>query len=198
MYSQHGEEKIITDYFKGTGRFLDVGAYDGKTFSNTYRLMELGWSGVCVEPSFSVFKALIENTRNFNIKVVNGAVSPESKLIHFYDSSGDALSTSNLKHKKKWEDGYGSKFIEYYVKTLTFDELFNLFGIDYNFINIDVEGCSYELFLSLVPFIQSGRLPNLTLICIEHDYKASEIENILRPFGFRKLFYNDENIILGK
>jgi len=199
MYSQHGEQEVIVDYFNGTnGRFLDIGSYNGKTFSNIYKLMELGWNGVCIEPSFSVFKALIDNTKQFNVKLINGAVSPESNIIKFFDSNGDALSTSVIKHRDKWKNGYGSIFHEYYIKTITLQEVFDTFGYDFKFINIDIEGCSYELFLSLVPFIKEGILPNLTLICIEHDYKSKEIENILKPFGFNKLFYNDENIILGK
>lgn len=50
--SQYGEGRWIAEHFAGrVGRFLDVGAFDGKTFSNTWRLAQEGWFGVCVEPS---------------------------------------------------------------------------------------------------------------------------------------------------
>ena len=61
MYSQGGEEKVIVEYFDGyRGTFLDIGAFDGKTFSNTKRLSDLGWRGVLVEPAPKPFFALIE------------------------------------------------------------------------------------------------------------------------------------------
>ncbi len=52
MYSQNNEEKFILEHFKNRkGKFLDIGAYDGKTFSNTFALVELGWSGLEIEAS---------------------------------------------------------------------------------------------------------------------------------------------------
>ena len=53
-YSQLGEQDIILNYFNGKqGTFLDIGANDGKTFSNSYALSLLGWKGVCVDVAFS-------------------------------------------------------------------------------------------------------------------------------------------------
>jgi hypothetical protein len=38
------------------GTFVDLGCYDGVTYSNTwYFERKLGWSGVCVEPNPTVF-----------------------------------------------------------------------------------------------------------------------------------------------
>jgi hypothetical protein len=51
-YSQHGEQEVILKYFAGTqGTFLDIGANDGVTFSNTYALQLMGWRGVLVDAS---------------------------------------------------------------------------------------------------------------------------------------------------
>jgi FkbM family methyltransferase len=44
---------------KRNGVFVDVGAYDGKTLSNTYMFEKyLGWRGICVEPLPGPFQAL--------------------------------------------------------------------------------------------------------------------------------------------
>jgi len=51
-FSQGPEEWLIRDFFndRRDGVFLDVGAYDAKRWSNTYRLEhDLGWSGVAVD-----------------------------------------------------------------------------------------------------------------------------------------------------
>ena len=49
--SQHGEELVIWEFFAGQrcGFFVEIGAYDGVTFSNTYLLEAAGWNGILVE-----------------------------------------------------------------------------------------------------------------------------------------------------
>ena len=61
MYSQNKEEQVILDYFGFLqGTFLDIGANDGVTFSNTKMLAERGWKGVLVEPSPKAYAKLKE------------------------------------------------------------------------------------------------------------------------------------------
>jgi len=49
--AQEGEDILIYDFFKNDkpGFFVEAGAYDGVTFSNTYLLESLGWRGLLVE-----------------------------------------------------------------------------------------------------------------------------------------------------
>jgi FkbM family methyltransferase len=51
MPSQHGEDVVLWRYFQGrrNGFFIEIGAYDGVTFSNTYMLEAAGWNGILVE-----------------------------------------------------------------------------------------------------------------------------------------------------
>lgn len=59
MYSQHNEEEVILDFFgNAKGKFLDVGAHDGETHSNTLALAERGWAGVLMEPGHDAYEAL--------------------------------------------------------------------------------------------------------------------------------------------
>ncbi len=53
MPSQNGEDVLIHKFFDGrrTGIYVEVGAYDGVGFSNTYFLDALGWEGILVEPA---------------------------------------------------------------------------------------------------------------------------------------------------
>jgi len=69
MYSQYNEEDTILEYFKDkVGTFMDIGAGDGVTDSNTHRLSELGWNGICIEYDGILFKRLEENyVDSFNI-----------------------------------------------------------------------------------------------------------------------------------
>lgn len=195
MYSQNNEEKVIIDFFKGkVGRFLDIGAYDGKTFSNTLRLAELGWSGVCVEPSPSCFKAMLPiHGNNERIELVNCAVGLNPGIIEFYDSNGDALSTSSVLHKEKWEKGYGSKYYKFYLNMITPKHLLDRFGYDYDFVNIDVESENFDLF-KVFPFEKIKP----RLICVEHDGKFDQMATIMHKMGYGIVDRNGENILFGK
>lgn len=52
MPSQNGEDVLVHRFFGGRrdGFFVEIGAYDGVGFSNTYFLEALGWHGVLIEP----------------------------------------------------------------------------------------------------------------------------------------------------
>lgn len=51
-YSQAGEQTRILEWADGqphAGSFVDLGCYDGVTYSNTAALAERGWSGICID-----------------------------------------------------------------------------------------------------------------------------------------------------
>lgn len=199
-YSQNNEEEIIVGEFARmnvqTGHFLDIGAWDGKGFSNTFRLAELGWSGVCVEPSPSVFPGLIKNhAGNDKIKLVNAAVSPaHAKLVEWFDSGGDAISTTNPAHRDKWEKGWNAKFTSFWIFTMPMAALFDMFGFNYDFINIDVESTNIDLFRAL-PW---AALKQTKVICVEHDGHQHEMATLAKTHGFMPLGMNGENLILTR
>lgn len=63
FYSQAGQDKYLIENIyknKEKGFFIDIGAHDGITYSNTYYLeKELGWSGICIEPNPKIYKQLL-------------------------------------------------------------------------------------------------------------------------------------------
>ena len=63
--SQVDQDRILNEVvFCGmrNGVFVDVGAHDGISFSNTLMFeRELDWTGLCIEPNPDVFPQLIEN-----------------------------------------------------------------------------------------------------------------------------------------
>jgi FkbM family methyltransferase len=196
-YSQSNEEAVIIELLspeKQVGHFLDVGAYDGKTFSNTMRLAELGWSGVCVEPSPSVFPGLLKNhDGNPRITCVNAAVAVRGGWLEFYDSNGDALSTSCQAHRERWLAAQ-VPFKKLLVYAVTWDMLLERFGTAFEFVNVDVEGVSFELF-SAMPL---QKLSHTRALCVEHDGHVAEIHDHAQRFGFRYVVHNNENVILTR
>ncbi len=62
--SQIGQDKWVAEYFnqKKDGFFLDIGAYDGVWWNNTYYLeKELGWKGICFEAGLPHYQKLAKN-----------------------------------------------------------------------------------------------------------------------------------------
>lgn len=197
-YSQHGEEEVIVELLgagRRIGHFLDVGAYDGKTFSNTLRLAELGWSGVCVEPSPSVFPALLKlHADNPKIAVVNAALASRAGFMDFYDANGDALSTFDEGHRARWTAAAQVPFRKLSVYAVTWELLLNAFSYDFDFINLDVEGISADLFM-LMPL---QRLAKTQAIIVEHDGRLAEIQQFAGRFGFHYHWHNGENMVVAR
>ena len=80
------ENKIIEIFqSKKNGYFVDIGAHDGLSISNTKILEDLGWSGICIEPHPKVFKSLIENR---TCECINCAIWNEDTKIKFLSLSG--------------------------------------------------------------------------------------------------------------
>jgi FkbM family methyltransferase len=192
MYSQNDEEKYILEFFNNleTGKFLDIGSYDGVRFSNTYALVLKGWKGKEIEPSKHIFPKLQKNLKDFKVELVNKAVGLEDGQLEFWDSD-DAVSTFDEEHKNKWEKKV--KFDKIKVEVISLDTLLNEES-DYDFINLDVEGLNFELFKN-IPF---EKLTKLKLICVEHDKRYEEMLEIIKPYGFKQINLNRENVIFGR
>jgi FkbM family methyltransferase len=190
MHSQNLEEQFITDYYgQSTGRLLDIGAYDGETFSNTYALIDQGWSGVMVEASPQVFVALQRKLKGFKVELLNTCITTgEETLIDFYDNGG-AVATPNVANFKKWEKH--AEFEKIHVMSMHYARIIEKFGADFDMVNIDVEGGSTDLFLALYDI-----MPQVSLWCVEHDGNYAQIK--AKASGLTELHRNGENIILAK
>lgn len=196
-YSQNNEQEIILKYFAGKpiGKFIEIGAYHPKVFSNTRALYEMGWSGVYVEPSAPCFKHFIdEYATEKRITLLNVAIAEKEGTVVFYESGGDAISTTSIAHKQKWEAGYKVTYNEIEVPAMAMRRLIDNYGWGIDFLNLDVEGTNLELF-NLVP---DSFWQQLKMLCIEHDGHFAPILARLAPFGFKELARNAENLIMAK
>ena len=196
MYSQNDEELHIAGALPERGTFLDIGAYDGKTFSNTLRLVEKGWTGFCVEPSPSIFNRLFElHKNNTNVCCILAAITHEreAKMATFYDSNGDAIGTLSPDHVTKWSSY--AKFSPFQLWTTPLWVLLSSIGEDYEFVNIDVEGTSVDLFKAFAELYKGTRLK---CVCVEYDGRIDECLQIASTLGLRRIHTTGENIIFVK
>ena len=191
-YSQSAEQGVINSLVGDTGRFLDVGTYNAKIFSNTRKLYERGWAGVMVEPSPANFAGLEkEYGTEERIRLIQATVAPEAGEIDFFDSGGDAISSTDEAHAKRWEAGYDCKFEKIKVKAITWSDLFDMVDPAFGFVNIVTESTNLEL-LQTFPF----GICNPMCMCIEHDNHVAEMMTVLGPYGFRVVYQSGENIVV--
>ena len=194
-YSQYGEQRHIQRFFGNTvGRFLEIGAYDGVSFSNTRALVERGWGGVMVEPDPYAFAGLLTHIgERPGIELVNAALANTGGLLRFYSSDGDALSSSSAEHCEKWRKGWKVTFKPFYTVAVTVPQLLAAFPGPYDFVSLDVEGTNWELLQQLPLSAMKTRL-----ICVEYDSGLEAIRRWLASAGLsRVLVVNGTNLIAG-
>ena len=187
--SQYGQDKFIVEYFKfmKNGVFIDIGANDGKTLSNTYFLeKELSWSGIAIEPSPKVFKRLETNR---SCTLLNACISDKSGTAEFLELSGHTEMLSglvakyDLRHIKRIDDEIkefsGEKN---YIKVPCYklEDVIKEQGLNkINYLNIDIEGGEFDV-LKSIDFTNI----DIDIIGIENNYKEDNIKNYLHQYGY--------------
>lgn len=145
-YSQSNEQAMILEWAErhGPGRFLDVGAADGVTASNTRALALAGWSGVCIEPAATQFQSLANlYADREDVECVLAALVVERQPLLRFHMSADLVSTSVDAYRDKWASLVD--FNSVYVAAVTVDELLAVLPGPYDLISIDVEGGTLAL-----------------------------------------------------
>lgn len=196
-YSQNQEDKHIASYFKGAiGRLLDLGANDGKTFSNSLHFIENGWEAVLVEPSKTCLEKIEAlHGKNKKVQVIPVAVGTETGTFIMHESGshlgqGDTSLVSTLveSEKKRWAN---EEFTEVEVQCYSYDDLMKKVGsTHFDYISIDIEGMDYHV-LSQID------LTNVSCVCVEHNGVNTEAYiKYCKGFGMRILHNNNENVIM--
>lgn len=173
--SQYGEHEHILRYFgEYLGRFLDIGAHDGKIFSNSWPLADRGWSGVAVEPSSWVFPYLADNyTGNDRVELVNAAITSKPGLLDWWDCKGDCFSTLEQAHRDKIAD---QRFTRMSIAGVSVEQLLARFPGEFDFVNIDVEGNNLDVLAAI------GARLRPRMICVELDPEAPITAEVARLF----------------
>lgn len=200
MYvSQLGQDRFIDEYFgqKENLTFLDIGAHDGVTISNTIFLeKQRNWNGMCIEAQPSEFEKLKLN-RNcicVNVAVSNFEGETDFTYVEGYANmlSGisDDYNKTHMERIKGEVNYYGGKIntIKVPVKKLqTVLEEHSMLNID--FCSIDTEGSEFNIIQS-IDFDKT----NIKVFIIENNYKETNIQEYLETKGYslhKKLEWDD-------
>lgn len=192
-YSQDREQAAILGALAELtgGRFLDIGAFHPKTFSNTRALYEAGWHGVFIEPSPAPLLSLLtEYGKDEHIQILNAAVDPESRIVPMRITD-DAVSTTDEAQYQKWAE-HAKWLGRIWVPTITLRQISIQFG-HFDFWNIDAEGQSADLFIQAMNL---GYEP--TCVCVEHDGRITELIEAAAARGYVCSFANAANLIFER
>lgn len=204
-FSTNNEDDWIHDYFvkRGIhkGRFLDIGAANGITLSNTHLLAQNGWSGVCIDANAQE----LFNLNNLywdkpNIEIVEGCITDSHGLKEFWNAKSANISTSSKRMQERGRERLGAR--KCWVAGFTLDDIWERFGRVFDFINIDLEDGTLPIMRSLPDDV----LIVAKCLCIEHlmpgwffgEDEKSQIIAWGKEKGFSVLMTTDENVVLCK
>lgn len=156
--------------YKTKGTFVDVGAHDGYSFSNTWGLAEAGWGGLCFEPVPALYEKCKSLYWRKKVRVVQSCIGDVLGTARLFLGENPTIDIETMQ-KSPWGGHYEeTSYIDCLVTTL--DRALKLFSIpkEFDVLNIDVEGAELKV---LAGFTWQNWMPKLIII-EDHDGHAIE------------------------
>lgn len=195
-YSQYGQDKFLNEevfLHKKNGFFIEIGAHDGISLSNTYFFEKnLEWHGICIEPYPAKFAELCKNRSSHTI-CLPFAIDNNEGSADFLKIEGYSEMLSGLLDKY---DPAHLKRIDYELsmhggqKKLISVPVFRLQTVlDQNqvshvdLLSVDTEGSELEILRS----IDFDRV-KIDVIVVENNHKSEQINNFLASKDYSKIF----------
>ena len=188
FYSQIGQDRFLFEQFfsdKVGGTFVEIGAYDGISLSNTYFFEKtMAWTGICVEPLPSAFQKLrrFRTARCYNCCVsdyegvadfLDVDVLHEAKMLSGLLENYDPRHVERIRKTEQ-----GSQVIPVQVRKLNNMLAENdLTHVDY--CSIDTEGSEMKILAS----IDFSRF-TFDYLSVENNYKDPEYARFMDAKGF--------------
>lgn len=142
-YAQWGDDVLVLEYFMGKsdGVFLEAGANDPKSLSQTYLLETRGWTGVLVEPVPECCEKLRAARPGSQI-FQNALGSPEQRgTLKLTIPNG----VSELASAYKEGDKVGSLDRVFEAELITLTEVLDKAGVEFlDYLSLDLEGMELQ------------------------------------------------------
>ncbi len=200
FYSQYLQDMFVDIVFFNKaekGYFVDIGAYDGIKFSNSFYFEKnKNWNGIAVEPNKQVFERLKQN-RTCNL--INGVISEIDGEVDYMriEGEGEMLSgiVSNFAEKhidriaESVKDFGGNKFIET-VNSNSIKTILRQFKVNsISLLSIDTEGSELQILKSFPFDIIKPRV-----ILVENNFRKNEFSEFLTSKGYHFCFRLGDDI----
>ena len=174
-YAQHGQDLAVLRHYGHNfiGYFIEIGANDGKTLSNTLLLEERGWTGFLVEADPITANKIPTNRSTPYANIAVGKEHGTATFLQHGLTGGisDYIQKPNVKEN-------GKKII---VKTIPLHDLLLQYGCPkrIDFLSIDIEGAEHDV-LSIFPFDQW----DIGYLLVEHnDYLQKTSHKLISICG---------------
>jgi FkbM family methyltransferase len=171
---------------KRQGYFVEFGATDGITLSNTYLLeTDYGWTGILAEPARCWQSALRQNRRS---QIDIRAVWAESgQQLEFNEAPWPDLSTINSFSGGDAHAAGRAQGMQYNVESVSLNDLLKSHAAprEIDYLSLDTEGSEFDI-LSRFDFDDY----DVRVITVEHNFtpKRDKILHLLSSKGYRRIF----------
>lgn len=165
---------LFSNQLKQGGTFLEFGAYDGVTFSNTHLLeAHFNWQGVLIDP---ISKHFEEMKLNRNCISIHAAITArKQEFVKILESPASNLSKPVS--KSRFTDK--THRVPAFTLTEIMDRYFPATSLD--FLSIDVEGEDLEILAS----VDLSKY-QINSICVEHNNRtdSEELLKYMEEIGY--------------
>lgn len=201
FFSQAGQDHFLDQYvFKGKrhGVFLEIGAYDGVSGSNTLHFEAFkSWTGHLIEADPTLCKATRINRKS---PCLHLAIAPEPGVVEFlsvqsgYRQMGGIVSSLGEVQRKAIEDDPRSRTELISVPSRKLQDVLDEQGIQkIDYVSIDIEGAELGV-LSAFPFESY----DITAWTIEANQDAQKIINLMKDNNYRFLAVVGVDLVFAK
>ena len=172
LWDELPEQKMVAKYIIGNENILEIGGNIGRNSLVIGSILKEknNTKFVCLESDPEIAEKLIENRdmNNLNFHVESSALSKRSLI------------------QKEWLTMESNEVLDGYkkIKTISLEELYNKYEINFDTLILDCEGAFYEILIDFPELLN-----NINLIIMENDYtdinKKKYIDKVLLDNSFQ-------------
>jgi FkbM family methyltransferase len=184
--------------------FVEIGAYDGDSVSNTSGLADAGWKGVYVEPVYEFYLKCLDRHKHNKVIVSNLSIGLTEGLQKIYKNG--ILSSLDQEHARIGVNKFNyPQYTEECCYQLRMDTFLTNYDIPYEFdlLIVDVEGNEDEVFYS---FDLNKWRPKMMIVELmdDHQYsqdnqdivsKVKNLRNFICKHNYKEIYRDDINTI---
>lgn len=188
--SQNGQDAWIINYFKDSddkNTFVEFGAHDGITNSNTYILeKEYGWDGLLIEP---LPDAYLHLAKVRSCKCLNACITSAPSQVRFMELTGEGSQLSGIvnsfprRHKQRIKEVIKDTNCDVHyhdIRGITLDQALEEATIAHvDYLSIDTEGSELEI-LTVFPFSKYA----VRVFSVENNYHGDAILELMDANGY--------------
>lgn len=176
---------VHTLHSKEPGYFVEFGATDGKTYSNTLLLEDrFSWTGILAEPA-KRWQRDLELNRNCVLDT-RCVWRKTGEMLEFFEVQSAEYSTLAVFSENDRHAGLRTRRKSYFVETVTLEDLLNAHNAPktISYLSVDTEGSELEIIRGF-----NFHKYDFNFITIEHNYSNNRqaIFDLLSKNGYRRI-----------